>query len=206
MTDHDLGAFADLFDDLALIGLSFTPTRDKREHAKAVYFEALRAYPFVSVRAAYQHLRETASKWPAIAQWIGAIPRNPTAGLPELVPSQMRELEEAERKGYEGDLCACGDCTAAGASHLPLRYVPVLDPQGQPVRWKHPARMQPVIMGEWLHGRRLKAWYIARAHFYELKARVEAAETAAKRRPTTAEQRIKKLAQVAEMAVAETKA
>jgi hypothetical protein len=32
---------------------------------------------------------------------------------------------------------------------------------------KHPNRSQPVLLGEWIHGQRLRNWYAARAEFYQ---------------------------------------
>lgn len=47
-----------------------------------------------------------------------------------------------------GDPCSCGECRQAGISHEPIRR----DPK----------------TGAWMHGYTLKAWYEARAKFYEL--------------------------------------
>jgi hypothetical protein len=52
-------------------------------------------------------------------------------------------------------------------THLHLRYVPVQDRDGNVMPMKHPNRSQPVLLGEWIHGARLRGWYRARAEFYQ---------------------------------------
>lgn len=167
MTGHDLPAFRQMFEDLWHSGLSRTPQRDKLESVLATYFQALETYPIGAVKAAYEHLQRTATNWPPVATWVAAIRSNPASGLPLMNPRQIRESDEAERLFYEGELCHCRECEDAHATHLPLRYVPCLDADGNVIPMQHPNRRRPVLLGEWIHGHRLKRWYAAKAAFYE---------------------------------------
>lgn len=164
MTSHDLPRFHELFDVLAT---TFRLKGD-RDAMQAAYFQALERYPIEAVELGYENLRRTEEYWPAPAKWIAAIPARGTAAvLPLMTPEQVRASDEAERRFYEGDLCACPDCQRAGVTHVPLRYVPVLDAQGQTIPLQHPRKSQPVLLGEWIHASRLRHWYAAKAQFYE---------------------------------------
>ena len=169
MTPQDLPAFRELFENLLFSGLSFTPPKDKREQALATYFQALEAYDFAAVRLAYERLQHGLTKWPAVSQWVQAMPRDGRAGGVLLIMNhvQARESDDAEQRFYEGDFCRCRECVEASATHLNLRYVPCLNANGEVLEMLHPRKQRVVVLGEWIHGHRLKRWYAARAEFYE---------------------------------------
>lgn len=168
MTQADLPAFREMFEGLLFSGLSFTPPKDQREQALATYFQALESYSLPAVRKGYEKLQHGLAKFPAVSQWVQAMPRDGRGGeIPVMSHAQMRESDEAERLFYEGALCRCQLCEQAHVTHLPLRYVPRLDGNGDPVQQMHPRRNKPVIVGEWIHGGRLRTWYAAKAEFYQ---------------------------------------
>lgn len=166
MTDHELSAFRELFEDLFFSGLARTPMQDRKEQVLATYFEALRPYPFAAVKAAHAQIQRAEKNWPTVSVWIAAIRSNPVSSLLLMTPEQQSESDEAERLFYEGPVCRCSECRFTHADHLPLRYVPLLDGNGRVMPIQHPNRQRPVILGEWIHGVRLKRWYAARAEFY----------------------------------------
>ena len=165
MTGQDIGAFSDMFHELASM-FRLYGTDEQKAATLGAYFDTLRSYDLQRVRVGYEQLKTTATKWPVPAAWIAAMPRGDGA-LPEMDWRQVKDANEAERLFYEGDRCSCGECVAAHVTHLHLRYVPVLDSSGEVVPMKHPARSQPVLLGEWIHGARLRNWYAARAEFYQ---------------------------------------
>lgn len=169
MTSHDLPAFRELFDNLRFSGLSFTPPKDRTDQALATYFQALEPYPFHAVKQAYDTLQHGLTKWPAVSQWVQALPKH-GLGMGEMGMMdwrQAKEWTEAERLFYEGDPCGCADCILANVTYLPTRYVPCLDANGDTIPMRHPNKPLPVLRGEWLHGFPLKRWYSARAEFYQ---------------------------------------
>lgn len=166
MTERDLPAFRELLEDLYHSGLQRTPRRDKFEHVLATYFRALQSYPWPAMQAAHEHLQRTATSWPPVAAWVGALRSDVATGLPVMTGAQARAADDADRAFFEGACCVCSACTEAHVTHLPLRYVPCLDANGDVMPMKHPARSRPVLLGEWIHGYRLKRWYAARAEFY----------------------------------------
>lgn len=166
MTESDRDAFRQMFSDVFYSGLPRTPGRDKFEQVCATYFEALQPYPISGIQAAYDNLQRTATGWPPVSAWIASIRSNPVASLPQMDWRNVRESDEAEARFYEGDPCSCRECTQAGATHLPLRFVPCLDANGAVIPMQHPKRIRPVLLGEWIHGHRLKRWYATRAEFY----------------------------------------
>lgn len=165
MTGHDIGTFSDMFNELASM-FRLYGTEEQKAATLSAYFDTLRSYDLNRVRRGYEQLKTTATKWPVPAAWIAAMPRGDGA-LPEMDWQQVKAANEAERLFYEGGLCHCVECEGANVTHLYLRYVPVLDANGDVVPMKHPARSQPVLLGEWIHGMRLRKWYAARAAFYQ---------------------------------------
>jgi hypothetical protein len=154
-----------MFDDLAVM-LRFYGTADQRAAAVSAYFDTLSKFPLDRVRRGYQALKESASKFPAPAQWIAAMPRESVSDLIVMSARHASEYDDAEKKFYEGDFCSCKECTDANATHLNLRYVPCLDASGATMPRQHPTKRTAVLVGEWIHGHRLKRWYSARAEFY----------------------------------------
>lgn len=166
MTGQDLPAFAEMFQDLATI-FKFYGTEDQKASALSAYFNTLQKYPLERVRQGYDNLKATAQKWPVPAQWIASMPSGQGAGLPLMSHTAARESDEAERRFYEGDLCACPECVSANVTHMPLRFVPCLDANGDVIPMLHPRTQNRRLLGEWIHGHRLKRWYAARAEFYQ---------------------------------------
>jgi hypothetical protein len=165
MTTAEYDAFVQMFQELASM-FRFYGTEEQRAAAMGAYFETLRTYPLDRVRRGYEQLKVTATKWPVPAAWIAAMPRGESA-LPEMDWRQVKASDEAEKLFYEGPLCRCKECEQANVTHLHLRYVPVLNSDGDVMAMKHPNRSQPVLLGEWIHGQRLRNWYAARAEFYQ---------------------------------------
>jgi len=165
MTSADYSDFVAMFQELASI-FRFYGTEEQKAAAMGAYFQTLQSYPLDRVRKGYEQLKVTATKMPVPAQWITAMPRGDNA-LPEMDWRQQKASDEAERLFYEGAFCHCAECEQANVTHLNLRYVPVQDRDGNVMPMKHPNRSQPVLLGEWLHGQRLRSWYRARAEFYQ---------------------------------------
>jgi hypothetical protein len=94
------------------------------------------------------------------------MPRESVADLLVMTARQASEYDHAEKLFYEGDFCACRECVDADATHLNLRYVPLLNANGETMPRQHPTKRTAALLGEWIHGHRLKRWYAARAEFY----------------------------------------
>jgi hypothetical protein len=165
MTNQDLAAFSEMFGELASM-FRLYGSEDQKAQTLSAYFETFKPYPLERVRAGYETLKVTATKWPVPAAWIAAMPRGDSA-LPEMDWRQVKASDEAEKLFYEGPLCRCKECEQANVTHLHLRYVPVLNSDGDVMAMKHPNRSQPVLLGEWIHGARLRNWYTAKAEFYQ---------------------------------------
>lgn len=171
MTPSDFDAFADMFRELASMFRLYANDEQKAATLSA-YFETLRSYPLERVRRGYEQLKTTSTKWPVPAAWIAAMPRGDGA-LPPMDWRQVKASNDAEQLFYEGPLCHCVECVAANVTHLHLRYVPCLNSDGDVIPMKHPARSQPVLLGEWIHGNRLRNWYAAKAEFYQALERLK---------------------------------
>lgn len=166
MTSHDLQAFSEMFRELASM-FRLYGNEDQKAATLSAYFETLQTYPLERVRQGYEQLKTTATKWPVPAQWIAAMPKAPGADLLVMSHSQARDSDEAERLFYEGQPCPCADCVVAHVSHMPVRFVPCLDANGETISMRHPRTQKPTLLGEWIHGHRLKRWYGAKAEFYQ---------------------------------------
>lgn len=166
MTGQDLPAFAEMFQDLATI-FKLYGTEDQKASTLSAYFNTMQKYPLERVRQGYDNLKATAQKWPVPAQWIAAMPSGQGADLPLMSLTAARESDDAENRFYEGELCACSGCVAANVTHMPLRFVPCLDGNGEVIPMLHPRTQTRKLLGEWIHGHRLKRWYAARAEFYQ---------------------------------------
>src|SRR5688572_27799250 len=164
MTSGDLSTFSDMFNELASMFRLYGSDEQKAATLSA-YFDTLRNYDLNRVRRGYEQLKVTATKWPVPAAWIAAMPRG-DGQLVDMTHAQMRESDDAERLFYEGPMCRCRDCVEAHVTHLNLRYVPLLNADDEVIQLRHPLRQKAVVIGEWIHGHRLKRWYVARAEFY----------------------------------------
>lgn len=192
MTGSDFPAFKECFSVLLNSGLRGIPRIDGREGALAAYFQALERYPFRSVELGYESLQRSATYWPSVAQWIAAMPRSRQA-IADMTAAQMALSDEAEQCAYEGPRCRCPECVEAGATHLNLRYVPVMH-DGEPVHLRHPVKGMLKYLPEIIHGHGLKRWYAARGRFFAMKTELDAAAVAAKLRAPDPRPRLTKLA------------
>ena len=201
-TTSDFDRFAEWFDVLAVTH-RLTAGADLRPKMRAEYFAVLAPYSLEAVTDAYESLRRKMKKWPVPADWLEALPRTSSVDrLPALTGDEMRDTEEAERLAYEQpEICRCHLCVAADC-HMPPLYVPRTDREGGTLERRHPIRRgKAVLLGEWLHGQRLKAWYVARAQFYELKAKLDADAKA--KRALTPEERMQRLITTSRSTIAE---
>lgn len=208
MTDEqDFQQFSDWFDVLAVTH-RISGGEDLRSKMKAEYFDVLQSYPARAVETAYQNLRRKMKKWPVPADWLEALPPSgSTARLPLLTADEQRENDRAEALGYEAEaVCTCTRCVAANCA-MPPHYVPRLDAQGREIPRQHPMRAgRPALLGRWLHGTELRAWYSARAVYYSLKDHIDAQMEAEKTRKRTPEERMQRMARLARLAIVENTA
>jgi len=166
VTQADFSIFAEWFNDLADMFRLYA--RDEQKAAMlGSYFQTLEKYPLERVRLGYERLKEISSRWPHCAAWIAAMPRQDGGELSFMDWRQVKASDEAERLFYEGDLCHCRECVEASVTHLPLRYVPCLNADGELIALRHPNRSHPVYLGGWIHGYWLRNWYAARSEFYQ---------------------------------------
>lgn len=167
MTEYDLLAFRELFDDLvATFGRRFG-SEAERTRCVAQYFDVLRYFDLPDVRRGFDRLREGDGFPKGPSAWRAAIPSSGASRWPAMTDAEMRECDDVERRGYEGDVCVCRECREAGVTHQPLRYVPRLDASGELMKRRHLRNGAEKILGEYIHGERLRTWYTARADFYQ---------------------------------------
>lgn len=177
MTTNDYATFREWFDTLASLFFRGPKNIDERSRMAGAYFSALEQYSAGDVFRGFEHLRDSwpsGKGMPAPSDWKVAMPRQTVArSLEVMTPVEMQESDEAERKGYEGGVCQCVACRAAGVTHQPIRYVPQEDVSGELLRRRHPVTGYEKILGVWIHGERLRNWYTARANFYEAFAKLK---------------------------------
>jgi hypothetical protein len=168
MTDHDLGAFTQVFQ---LLRGTFALRGESAEiHQQiAVYFRILRRYPLSAVEAGAATWMEKGSRFPKPVDWIGAIPRRETIALLEMPPEEAREHLHAKSLHYEDAPCHCVLCKGAGVDHRFLRYVPDIDRDGRDARMRLGDTV--VTRGHWAHGEELARWYDARDRYRALEAK-----------------------------------
>ena len=168
MQSQDFNQFCEWFDVLAVTH-RLACTEDLRGKMKAEYFQVLQPYPMEVVESAYQTLRRKMKKWPVPADWLEAMPPfGGVARLPLMTAAEQREHDHAEALGYEAEgVCACPLCAAEGVV-MPPRYVPRQDRDGNFFERRHPSKQgHAALLGRWIHGKELRAWWTARAKFYE---------------------------------------
>jgi hypothetical protein len=133
-----------------------------------VYFSALESSPLAAVLDAAATLRDTAHKFPTIAEWRDALP---AATRRAVCPADARWMGEAEAdalaeayaRNFQADPCGCWACVDAGVSDRPVRFVPGEE------RAFNPRLNRLEVVGSWAHGAELAAWYRAREAFQALK-------------------------------------
>jgi hypothetical protein len=165
MLDGELFAFMDTFRDLQRV---FPKRLDEHEQARigGDYFKALRRFPLRQVQDGAEVWIQRGKYFPKPAEWIDAIPRPGAVvrDVPTLSEADARDYQHAERLGYEGPTCRCGECIAAGVTEKPLRFVPEISADGRDRLVRIGERT--VTAGHWAHGQELARWYQARADFW----------------------------------------
>lgn len=169
-----LSEFEPSFNALWDMGLRYRPSEDRRQSVLTSFYQVLEKYPLPAVIGGQEQLQATATSWPAPANWIAAMPRRDRESqLPEMDWRQLKAFDAAYEAVYEGEPCGCVECREAEVSHLPIRYVPMVDASGALVQRKHP-RLGTVYVGEFIHGYRLKNWWRLRGEFFSLIGTLEA--------------------------------
>ena len=164
MQDADLFAFMAIFREL----LSVFPKRiDEAEIGtlSKAYFATLRRFTVQQIQAGADAWMQRGKFFPKPAEWRESIPRDAgrSAALVELSGVEAAEYLDAERKGYEGEPCACRQCRAAGVEHRYLRYVPESE---DGIDAKGLIGTRTVTRGHWAHGEELARWYVAKEAFW----------------------------------------
>lgn len=169
--DSDLMAFQRTFAQLGTVCAKYPG-----EGAVPAYFRLLQRYEFVDVARAADAWAQSNTFFPQVADWLEAVRSTPKGEpLLELPREELAEWLDAERRGFEADVCSCRDCCNAridGAmDDKPLRFVPTEDRFGTYEKRLMGAR--EVLRGHWAHGYELARWYQARANFYEVALRLK---------------------------------
>jgi hypothetical protein len=167
MTQADWAEFREMFEALSAAFRVRYITDRARDQALAQYFDVLSPYPISAVRRGWDKLRVAENFPKGPGTWLTAIPKSHGGDLVVMTPAEMRESDDAERRGYEGDPCQCRECREVGVTHQPIRYVPRLDASGELMKRRHPVSGYEKLLGEWIHGARLRTWWSARADFYQ---------------------------------------
>jgi len=167
MTDKDMPAFLELVQQLCVVfplrGSEFEIGRLKHAH-----FKALRAYPLAAVRVGAEAGLKQWKHFPKPAEWIDAIPprREARADVPAMSESRAYEYRRAESLHWEDTPCDCADCTQAGVSTMPRRFVPEIDEDGRDLHMSDPLQNRIVTAGHWAHGAELAGYYLVRERFF----------------------------------------
>jgi hypothetical protein len=169
MQDADLFAFMAIVRELIRVFPKRMSDDEIGDLSKA-YFATLRRFTIAELQAGADAWMQRGKFFPKPAEWREAIPhRSATASvaLAPLTPVEMAEYMDAERRGFEGDPCACRRCRGAGVDHRFTRYAPESDELGRDLRGLIGERS--VVRGRWLHGEELRCWYAARDAFMALR-------------------------------------
>lgn len=159
--DSDLPAFQRVVAQLAAV-CAKAPGAD----ATPALFRLLQRYDFVDVARAADVWAQGHKFFPTAADWIAAV-RTVPKGEPLLQMSaeETSEWLHAEQSHYESEPCCCRECTAAGVTDLPIRFVPTEDRFGE--YEKRVIGSREVLRGHWAHGQELGRWYQAKTAFYK---------------------------------------
>lgn len=142
---------------------------DERAELSRTYFKLLERSPLEDVLAAGRACLQDGTTFPKIADWLAALPGGAPVDVGDLRVMGSDEAVEylrAERLHYQDDACTCAECSRAGVTHRPLRFVPDFLDDGRTVRAFHPTKRADVVVGHWAHGSELDRWYAARDRFY----------------------------------------
>ena len=131
MTDYQMTEFRGVMVELQR---TFRYKANEWEFGEMVrhYFDALRAYEVVEIRAAAVTYVRRGRTFPRLADLFKLLPHRSLkpATMPEMTDEESVAYQLAKEHGWEGSPCRCKECVAAGVSHLPLRYVPDVNPDG----------------------------------------------------------------------------
>ena len=171
MTESDHATFRLWFDTIASLFYRGPKDTENRSRMAGAYFSALEPYPAADVFRGFEGLRDnwpSGKGMPSPSDWKAALPRQGSnRSLAELTPREVIDVQYAEDEAYQGECCHCADCTEANVTHQPIRYVPRLDASGELMKRRHPRTGLEKLLGEWIHGQRLRNWYDERGKFYE---------------------------------------
>lgn len=164
MTETDLFEFNIVFADVRRV---FPLRADETETRQLMssYFGAFRRFPLPRVRAGAEACIATGTRFPKPAEWIKAMPApRVVATIAALETDEGDQWLDAERRCWEGRLCACAACQAAGVTARPLRFVPDFDEEDRDLKGRIGDRV--VTRGHWAHGDELARWYAAKEKFW----------------------------------------
>jgi hypothetical protein len=169
VTESDFGTFERAFGRVSgAFRLRFKA--NEAEDLTRTYFRILEAHPLPLVLLAVKHLLSVSRKFPLAADWVAAVQALETGHQPadvrQMTTDELDEHEAAERARWEGAPCSCVACVRANVGQSPPRFVPTHATADTYERAYNPQRHQVQIVGHWVHGAELAAWYRARAACY----------------------------------------
>lgn len=154
--DVDLPAFQRVMTQLGAVC-----SKKPEDGAVPTYFRLLQRYELSDVARGADAWAQNHKFFPQIAEWAEAI-RSVPKGEPllEMPRDEAAEWLNAERLKWEADSCSCRECLEAGATSLPIRFVPTLDRFEEYT--KRLIGSREVLRGHWAHGYELVRWHVAR--------------------------------------------
>ena len=168
MIDSDFGTFERAFGRVCgAFRLRFKA--NEAEDLTRTYFRILEPYPLALVLLAGKQCVSVSRKFPLAADWVAAVQALETGQPPDvrqMTTDELDEHEAAERARWEGAPCSCVACVRANVGQSPPRFVPTHATADTYERAYNPQRRQVQIVGHWVHGAELAAWYRARAACY----------------------------------------
>jgi hypothetical protein len=166
VTEGDIFPFMETFRSVTRV----FPLRGEEHEIRDVgasYFKAMRRRSLPEVQAGADVWMSRGKKFPKPAEWLESIPSSTLR--PEsksLSDDEAHAWLQAEQSRWEGIVCGCRSCVAAGITEFqPLRFVPEVDASGHDRKALIGERS--VTMGHWAHGQELADWYTAKRGFYE---------------------------------------
>lgn len=161
--DSDLPGFQRVMTQLASVC-----AKKPEEGATASYFRLLQRYELSEIARGADLWAAGHKFFPQAADWLAAI-REVPKGEPlfQMPRDEVIEWLDAERRKWEADPCSCRECTEAGATALPIRFVPTLDRFEEYTKRLIGNREE--FRGHWAHGFELVRWHVAREDCMVLK-------------------------------------
>jgi len=158
VNDADAARFHEAFRRLVAILPRDRPRDKDLQLVEGSYFRLLRSYMIEDVIEAGATLASTCTRFPPAAEWLNVMRDKKPANQ-----AHCRVMTEAEALVYRNRAtrrvpCSCPACIAAGVSHLPIEFVPIVV-DGREERANDPATGNSVPILEEIHGERLRRWY-----------------------------------------------